>query len=116
MSVRRESDGRRLAMRWQTQVSGGRLLLGLSLMAGGLAPASVLAQRADPYNGTGDYNGGYVPYINPVYPDGWTFTPGEGYLSGPTGVRRANQYQRYIEDLDGAGMGDTGGYGGGTTR
>jgi hypothetical protein len=99
-------------MGWRTRVAGAGLLLSLWI------PAVVQGQLygPDPYNGTGDYNAGFIPYTVPVYPNGSMYVPGQGNLAGPAGLRRANQYQKFIEDLDGVGTGESGLYGGPSRR
>jgi len=81
-------------------------ILGLTvLIASGLA-ASVQAQHTpDPYNIVGEYNIGYENYMFPTYPNGMGFTPNEAALRGRSGVFQANQFQNYIEELDGVGSG-----------
>jgi hypothetical protein len=81
-------------------------VLGLGVLVA-LGPArSVRAQgyTPDPYNGVGDYNIGYRDFLVPTYPNGYGVSPNQGVLSGRSGVTRANQFQSFIEGLEGVGQ------------
>jgi hypothetical protein len=81
-------------------------ILGLAvLIAPALAPAARAQHTPDPYNIVGEYNLGYQDYMYANYPNGIGFSPNQGVLQGRSGVSRANQFQSYIEELDGVGSG-----------
>ncbi|MHC5538531.1 hypothetical protein ACYOEI_09910 [Singulisphaera rosea] len=59
----------------------------------------------DPYK---PYNAAYESFVYPVYPtDG--YYPNQSVLSGQTSMSRANQFQDFLDDLDGAGRSSQGG-------
>jgi hypothetical protein len=75
------------------------------LIATGLAVTASAQHTPDPYNVVGEYNLGYESSMFPVYPNGAGFVPNQGMLQGRSGVLRANQFQNYVEELDGVGSG-----------
>jgi hypothetical protein len=74
-----------------------------------LAPGATMPARSqgfgpDPFNGVGEYNSQYIPYLYPTYPTSAGFFPGQGWLEERAGYRQANRFQDYVDELDGAGM------------
>lgn len=49
---------------------------------------------ADPYK---PYNQQYEQFVYPTYPSGIGLTPNQGVLEGQGGLRRANQFQRFLD-------------------
>jgi hypothetical protein len=56
---------------------------------------------ADPFNVVGAYNLGYLDYLTPTYPNGYGVIPNQGALSGRSGALRANQFQSYLDEIEG---------------
>jgi hypothetical protein len=77
----------------------------LSLL--GLTAVARAQHTPDPYNIVGEYNLGYEDYMYSSYPNGAGFNSSQAYLQGRPGASRANQFQSYLQDLDGFGLGDT---------
>jgi hypothetical protein len=83
--------------------------LGSSLLAAAIviAPAGATTVRAQPGFGPDPfwpYNNQYTPYVTPMGPAG----PGGGQggeVNMRNGLRGANQFQNYLENLEGAGPG-----------
>jgi hypothetical protein len=73
------------------------------LMAFGLALSARAQHTPDPYNIVGEYNLGYENSIYATYPNGIGFTPNQGILQSRSATSRANQFQSYVEELDGVG-------------
>lgn len=90
--------------------------LGLALL---IAPGFVAPARAqrtpDPYNIVGDGNARFQDDIYANYPNGAGFSPNQGILQGRSGLSRSNQFQDYVNNLDGAGN-DSGSLFGPSTR
>src|SRR4051812_13477163 len=77
-------------------------LVGLAAL--GLAPGAWAQEHtADPYK---PYNGAYEQFVYPTYPNGLGYVPNQGVLTGRSGTGRANQFQNFVDDLDGGGLGD----------
>jgi hypothetical protein len=78
--------------------------LGLAALIAPVLAAPARAQHTpDPYNIVGEGNLGYENAMFPTYPNGAGFTPNQGVLQGRSGVSRANQFQDFIQELDGVG-------------
>ena len=92
-------------------------VLGLAmLIAAGVAVPARAQHTPDPYNIVGEGNLGYQDYMYSTYPNGAGFTPNQGALQGRTGLRQANQFQSYLNELDGIGSGSDSLYGSGRSR
>ncbi len=76
---------------------------GLALLAALVATTRAWSQghTPDPYNFVGEYNRGYEPYMFPAYPNDQGVIPGQAALQGRSGLRQANQYRNFVEELDG---------------
>src|SRR4051794_5189467 len=70
-----------------------------------LAPRASAQHTPDPYNIVGEYNLGYQDSMYAAYPNGIGFSPNQGVLQGQnrSGVARANQFQSYLDGLNGGG-------------
>jgi len=80
--------------------------LGLALLiAPGLTPTARAQHTPDPYNIVGEYNLDYQTSMYPTYPNGIGFSPNQGVLQSRQATSRANQFQNYIEELDGVDSG-----------
>jgi len=77
----------------------------LVLFAQGLAAPALAQHTPDPYNIVGEYNAGYENSMYPTYPNGAGYSPNQGVLQGRSGVAGSNQFQSYLDDLDGGGGG-----------
>src|SRR5258707_621130 len=78
--------------------------LGLALLLTPvLAPSARAQHTPDPYNIVGEYNGEYQDSMYANYPNGLGFTPNQGILQSRAATSRANQFQNYVEELDGVG-------------
>lgn len=66
------------------------------------APAPLWAQNytPDPYR---PYNGMYDPFVFSTFPNGLGYTPNQDVLTNGSGITRANQFQSYLNQLDGFG-------------
>jgi hypothetical protein len=75
------------------------LLPGLAILVAPAGATSLWAQGPDPFR---PYNRQYDPYTVPMAPD--AAAPGQFVGGLPrSGIRGANQYQNYLEELQGAG-------------
>jgi hypothetical protein len=70
--------------------------------------ASGQGHTPDPYNIVGEYNSQFEPYMYATYPNASGVVPNQGRLTGRSGFVGANQFQSYLEDLDGAGLDESG--------
>jgi hypothetical protein len=117
--ARREAvgaEGEALVM-YRPTVSQFTVVLGLAvLMALGPGGAARAQHTPDPFNIVGEYNLGYQDSMYSTYPNGIGFSPNQGLLFGNnrSGLARANQFSRYIEELDGVGSGSNSLYGPGS--
>jgi len=76
---------------------------GLVLLATLVAAPRAWSQHTpDPYNYVGEYNRGYEPYMFPSLPNEQGFVPGEAALMGRAGILQSNQFQSYLQGLDGS--------------
>jgi len=68
-----------------------------------VAPRAGAQHTPDPYNIVGEYNLGYQDSMYAAYPNGIGFSPNQGVLQGQSrsGVARANQFQSYLDGLEG---------------
>jgi hypothetical protein len=87
--------------RWRAVVAGLGLLACLAP-----APRAWSQHTPDPYNGVGEYNGGLEPFLYATYPNALGFVPNQGALVGGRagGGSAANQFQNYLDNLDGANV------------
>jgi hypothetical protein len=79
--------------------------LGVLVILGSARSVRAQGHTPDPYNGVGEYNIGYRDYLDATYPNGFGVSPNQGVLSVSSGVARANQFQSYIESLEGLEQG-----------
>jgi len=56
----------------------------------------------DPYNIVGEYNRQYEPYMGATFPTEEGTLPNQARLEERSSYRTANQFQNYVESLDGA--------------
>src|SRR3954462_12810071 len=73
------------------------------LIVPAIAPRASAQHTPDPYNIVGEYNLGYQDSMYAAYPNGIGFSPNQGVLQGQSrsGVARANQFQSYLDGLEG---------------
>jgi hypothetical protein len=88
-------------VRWRAVVAGLGLLACLAP-----APPAWSQHTPDPYNGVGEYNGALEPFWYASYPNALGFVPNQGTLTGtrPAGGSASNQFQNYLNNLDGANV------------
>lgn len=76
---------------------------GLALLATLVGTPRAWSQHTpDPYNYVGEYNRGYEPYMFPTLPNEQGFVPGQAAMMGRAGIRQSNQFQSYLQGLDGS--------------
>jgi hypothetical protein len=90
----------------RSRFSRHAVVLGFALLVAlGLGPKARAQHTPDPYNIVGEYNLGYEDYMYSNYPNGVGYVPNQGILQSRTATSRANQFQSYVEQLDGVGSG-----------
>jgi hypothetical protein len=95
-------------MLWSRKRRLRSFLIGLGILAAPLGASTVLAQPIDPFRPLNSQYDAYRYPIGPASPDG-----GQSAPMALSGIRGANQFQNYLEELQGAGRegGDRAGIG-----
>jgi hypothetical protein len=83
----------------RSTVSGTAAVAALLLSAVlGASSAAVAQTSPDPYK---PWNSAYESYVYPMYPRGSGISPNQAALMMPSGTRGANQFQSFLDELEG---------------
>ena len=85
-------------MLWSRKRRLRSFLIGLGILAAPLGASTVLAQPIDPFRPLNSQYDAYRYPIGPASPDG-----GQSAPMALSGIRGANQFQNYLDELQGTG-------------